>query len=122
MLLNIFLMPQRRNHAVIKGGPMEDKIKRFKAATSFMTEEHRRVHHFVVRELPYAGEPLAPEFIAGKLGLPHDRVVFLLDDLEKHKTFLFRNAQGEVTWTYPVTVDKTPHHLTFSSGEQVYAA
>lgn len=96
--------------------------KRFEAAMGFMTEGHRRLHHFAVRELPRAGKPLSPEFIAGKLGLPQDRIVSLLDDLEKHMTFLFRNKQGEVTWAYPVTVDKTPHHLTFSSGEQVYAA
>jgi hypothetical protein len=95
---------------------------RYEAAMGFMTRDHRRVHHFAVRELPHAGEPLSPEFIAGKLDLPRDRVVSVLNDLEKHMTFLFRNRQGEVTWAYPVTVDKTPHHLTFSSGEQVYAA
>ncbi|OGO41196.1 MAG: hypothetical protein A2Z04_05735 [Chloroflexi bacterium RBG_16_57_9] len=27
-----------------------------------------------------------------------------------------------VVWAYPVTVARTPHHLTFSTGEQVYAA
>jgi len=95
---------------------------RFETAMGFMTSDHRRVHHFAVRELPHAGKPLSPEFIAGKLDLPHDRVVSVLNDLEKHMTFLFRNKQGEVTWAYPVTIDKTPHHLTFSSGEQVYAA
>jgi hypothetical protein len=101
---------------------LERQKMRFEAAMGFMTEDHRRVHHFAVRELPQAGKPLSPEFIAGKLGLPRERVVSVLDDLEKHMTFLFRNRQGEVTWAYPVTVDKTPHHLTFSSGEQVYAA
>jgi hypothetical protein len=95
---------------------------RYEAAMGFMTGDHRRVHHFAVRELPHTGKPLSPEFIAQKLGLPCDRVVFILNDLEKHMTFLFRNKQGEVTWAYPVTIDKTPHHLTFSSGEQVYAA
>jgi len=95
---------------------------RFEAAMGFMTEDHRCIHHFVVRELPRAGKPLAPEFISAKLDLPHGRVVSVLDDLEKHMTFLFRNKQREVTWAYPVTVDKTPHHLTFSSGEQIYAA
>ncbi len=95
---------------------------RYEAAMGFMTEDHRRVHHFSVKELPHAGKPLSPEFISANLGLPHDRVVSILDDLEKHMTFLFRNNQGAVTWAYPVTVDKTPHHLTFSSGEQVYAA
>lgn len=101
---------------------LERQKMRFEAAIGFMTEDHRRVHHFVVRELPNVGKPLSPEFIAGEVGLPREQIVSVLDDLEKHMTFLFRNTQGEVTWAYPVTVDKTPHHLTFSSGEQVYAA
>jgi hypothetical protein len=46
----------------------------------------------------------------------------ILDELEKHMTFLFRDEQGAVAWAYPVTVDRTPHHVTFDTGEQVYAA
>ena len=69
-----------------------------------------------------AGKPLSPKTIAEKLDLPEKRVAVVLDDLEKHMTFLFRNGDGNVTWAYPVTVEKTPHHLTFSSGEQIYAA
>ncbi len=42
--------------------------------------------------------------------------------LEKHMTFVFRNEQGAVTWAYPVTVDRTPHRVAFSTGERVYAA
>ncbi len=95
---------------------------RYEAAMGFMSDDHRRVHHFTVRELPNAGKPLSPHFVAARLGLPVDRVASLLEDLEKHMTFLFRNRQGEVTWAYPVTVDQTPHRLTFSSGEKVYAA
>jgi hypothetical protein len=95
---------------------------RFEAAMGFMTEDLRRVHHFSVKELPHSGKPLSPEFIARALDLPAERVVLILNDLEKHMTFLFRNRRGEVTWAYPVTVETTPHHLTFSSGEQVYAA
>ncbi|OGW47099.1 MAG: hypothetical protein A2078_05645 [Nitrospirae bacterium GWC2_57_9] len=100
---------------------MREKM-RFGAAMGFMTEDHRRVHHFAVKELPHVKQPLSPDLIAQKLDLSRDEVVSVLTDLEKHMTFLFRNKQGEVTWAYPVTVDKTPHHLTFSSGEQVYAA
>jgi hypothetical protein len=95
---------------------------RFEAAMGFMSKDHRRVHHFVVRELPNVGKPLSPEIIAKSLDLPIDRVVFVLNDLEKHMTFLFRNPGGAVTWAYPVTIEKTPHHLTFSSGEHIYAA
>ncbi len=89
---------------------------------AFMSEKHRLVHHFVVRELPRVGEPLSPEFIAGKLCLPLGQVRTILNELEEHMTFLFRNNEGAVVWAYPVTVDKTPHHLTFSTGEQLYAA
>ena len=92
------------------------------ARLSFMSEEHHLVRYFVVRELPRVGEPLSPEFIAQELNLPIARVNVILDELEKHLTFLFRNEQGAVAWAYPVTVDSTPHHATFSTGEQVYAA
>jgi hypothetical protein len=88
----------------------------------FMSEAHQRVRDYVVVELPRSGLPLAPEHIAQALQLPQAQVVEILDELEKHKTFLFRDAQGAVTWAYPVTVDPTPHRVRFSSGEQVYAA
>ena len=88
----------------------------------FMTEEHHRVRNFVVTEIPRVEKPLSPEFIAQELKLPLDQVVDILDDLEKHMTFLFRNEQGAVAWAYPVTVDQTPHRMTFSTGEQINAA
>ena len=88
----------------------------------FMSGEHHSVRNFVVGELPGAGEPLSPGFIAQELGLTTDRVNVILDELEEHLSFLFRNSEGEVVWAYPVTVDTTPHHVTFSTGEQAYAA
>jgi hypothetical protein len=96
--------------------------KRFRAELGFMSHEHRLVHHFVVKQLPYAGQPLRPQLVADKLNLPLDRVNAILDDLEKHMTFLFRDNHGSVVWAYPVTVEKTPHHVTFDTGEQLYAA
>ena len=92
------------------------------ARLGFMTEEHRLVHHFVVRELPKIGEPISPELVADRLALPAQRVKSIFDDLEKHMTFICRNDEGMAVWAYPVTVQKTPHRLTFSSGEQIYAA
>ena len=88
----------------------------------FMTEAHHLVRDFAVRELARVGKPLTPEYIAQELGLPLAQVVVVLDELEKHMTFLYRNPRGAVTWAYPVTVDVTPHHVTLSTGEQVYAA
>jgi hypothetical protein len=96
--------------------------KRMEAGLGFMSEEHHSVRNLVVRELPGVGEPLSPEFIAQKLNLPTDRVEVILDELEKHMTFLFRNAEGAVVWAYPVTVASTPHEVTFSTGEQLYSA
>lgn len=93
-----------------------------KAELSFMSEEHHRVRYFVVRELPRVGKSLSPKFIAQELNLSVAWVNVILDELEKRLTFLFRNEGGAVAWAYPVTVDRTPHHVTFSSGEQLYAA
>ncbi|MFH1981877.1 MAG: hypothetical protein ABIL58_08530 [Pseudomonadota bacterium] len=88
----------------------------------FMTAGHRRVHHFVVRELPRYGRPVTPDDIAGALDLSRETVISILDDLQRHMTFLFRNPGGAVTWAYPVTVEKTPHRIDFDTGESIHAA
>jgi len=91
-------------------------------ALAFMTPDHTRVRDFVVVELPRHGQPISPEEISASLGIPHERVLVILDELEKHLTFLFRNEHGAVSWAYPVTVEPTPHQVTFRSGEKLYAA
>jgi hypothetical protein len=96
--------------------------RRMDAGLDFMSGEHHRIRDFVVRELPRAGKPLAPDYIAQHLNLPIAQVKAILDDLEKHMTFLFRNNEGAVTWAYPVTVDKTPHQVALANGEHIYAA
>ncbi len=96
--------------------------QRTKAHLGFMSEEHHLVREFAVRELPRVGEPLSPEVIAEELNLPLARVKSILDELDKHMTFVCRNTQGAVVWAYPVTAESTPHHVTFSTGEQLYAA
>jgi hypothetical protein len=92
------------------------------ARLGFMSEEHHLVRYFAVRELPRTGGPIRPEFISQRLNLPLARVNAILDELEKNLFFLVRNRQGAVSWAFPVTADNTPHHLTFSTGEQLYAA
>ena len=89
---------------------------------AFMTENHHRVRYFVVRELPRIGKPIPPDIIAEKLKLSFSKTTEILNDLEKNLFFLVRNDKGEVLWSYPVTADKTPHQLTFSSGENINAA
>ncbi len=92
------------------------------ARLSFMTDAHHLVRNFVVKELALRQQPIEPISISERLKLPLDQVKNLLDELEKNLFFLVRNAQGAVTWAYPVTVETTPHRLTFRSGEQLYAA
>ncbi len=96
--------------------------KNFEAELGSMSAEQRLVHHLAVRELPYSGKPLSPESIASKADLPVERVINILDDLDGRLKMLFRNNKGEVVWAYPVTVDKTPHRVTFSTGERLFAA
>ena len=72
-------------------------------------------------ELPRAGAPLAPDTISERLALPLSRVVTILDELEAHLTFVFRNEAGAVTWAYPVTVDETMHRARFETGEDAWS-
>ena len=96
--------------------------ERSRAALGFMTCDHHRVRDLAVLGLPRNGEPLPPEMFAEVLSLPLVRVKAILDELEKRKTFLFRDESGAVAWAYPVTVESTPHRITFSTGERLYAA
>jgi hypothetical protein len=93
-----------------------------RARLDFMTAAHHQVRYFVVQEIIRRGQPIPPPLIAQALGLPLARVATILDELEENLFFLARNDAGDVAWAYPVTADTTPHRLTFSSGEQLYAA
>ena len=96
--------------------PMDDHL-------AFMTTAHRTVRNFVVRELPRnGGRPLTPTQIASSLSLDSQSVPGLLDDLESHLLFLVRNVHGDVSWAFPVTSDRTPHRLRFSTGERIFGA
>jgi hypothetical protein len=88
----------------------------------FMRDDHHRVRDFVVLELPRRGEPLSPLLIASELDIALERVVSIIEELEKRLIFLFRNEDGAVSWAYPVTTDPTSHRVLFSTGEQIYAA
>ena len=88
----------------------------------FMTEAHHLIRNFVVKQLPAIGKPLSPDLISEELDMPVSKTNEILDELEKNLFFLVRNEQGDVTWAFPVTVDKTPHQMTFSTGERLNAA
>ena len=109
--------------AAIWRGEVEQMRTHGSTRLAFMTPDHHRVRAFVVRELPRnQGEPLAPRQVAAGLDLPLQRVVDILDELERNLFFLVRDEAGRVSWAFPVTSDRTPHHLRFSSGERLWGA
>ena len=89
---------------------------------AFMSEDHHRVRNLAVLDLARLGRPLTPGDFASQLDLEPQRVVEILDELERRLFFLVRNGAGAVAWAYPVTIDNTPHRLTFSTGERLYGA
>jgi len=90
---------------------------------SFMTSEHHRVRNTAVRNLPLnGGKPLALADLVDKTGLERSRVETILEELERKLFFLVRNDAGEVSWAYPLTTDRTPHRLHFSTGERLFGA
>jgi len=93
-----------------------------KKRLAFMTEAHHQVRYFVVRELPRIGRPISPGHISRSLKLPLERVIDILDELERNLLFLVRDEDDAVAWAFPITVDQTPHAVAFSSGERLYAA
>ena len=92
------------------------------ARLNFMTDTHHQIRYFVVKEMAIRQKPIEPELISEKLSIPLDRVNFLLEDLESKLFFLVRNELGAVAWAYPITVETTPHKLSFASGERLYGA
>jgi hypothetical protein len=126
LLSNAILLGQGRQITEIPRKAWEKQLSQLsqhsKTRLGFMSEAHHLVRNFVVRELPRTSQPIQPDFISQSLELPLARVNTLLDELEKNLFFLFRNNQGAVSWAYPVTVEKTPHELIFSTGERLYGA
>ena len=100
---------------------IQANARKIGARLGFMSADHHRVRDFVVTELQRRAAPLPPGLIAERLELAADRVSVILDELEKHLTFLVRNAEGAVTWAFPVTVDETPHRARFTTGEDLYS-
>jgi hypothetical protein len=92
------------------------------ARLNFMTDTHHQIRYFVVKEMVIRQKPIEPELISEKLSIPLERVNFLLEELERKLFFLVRNEQGAVAWAYPITVETTPHKLSFASGERLYGA
>lgn len=95
---------------------------RMASRLAFMSRDHHVVRDFVVRELPRQDRPLSPIQIAKFTGLTRQAVSAILVELEKNLFFLVCNSEGNVSWAFPVTTSRTPHCLTFSTGEKIFGA
>jgi hypothetical protein len=89
---------------------------------AFMTRNHHVVRDFAVREMPRQDGPLSPLQIAQVTVLDSQEVSAILADLERNLFFLVRDPDGCVSWAFPVTTSRTPHRLTFSTGEKIFGA
>ena len=61
-----------------------------------LDQEHRRVHHFVVKTLPILAKPMPPDYIASHLKMDKARVIQILDELEQRLIFVYRPEGQDV--------------------------
>jgi len=101
---------------------LEDAPEFIRRRLDFMSPEHHAVRNFVVRELPRLGRPVSIGRISQALRLPRERTNEIVEDLERNLFFLARRDGPEISWAFPATVDETPQHLVFSTGERLDAA
>ena len=95
---------------------------RMASRLAFMTRNHHVVRDFAVREMPRQDRSLSPLQIAQVTALDSKEISAILADLERHLFFLVRDSDGNVRWAFPVTTSRTPHRLTFSTGENIFGA
>ncbi len=67
------------------------EAKKTKRVLGGLDDEHRRVHHFVVKNLPSLARPMPPDFIADRLKLDEVQIIQILDELERRLIFLLRH-------------------------------
>ena len=56
-----------------------------KANADILSQEERRVHHFIVMKMAVVKDPISAELIAHELGMLYDRVNKIIDKLENLK-------------------------------------
>jgi hypothetical protein len=93
-----------------------------KANADSLSNEERRVHHFIVKKMAVVKAPITAELIAGEMGMPSDQVNIIVNKLENLKTFIYRSDGKGINWAYPFTLENTGFRMTASSGEQFFAA
>ena len=107
---------------VISNRGLEKAVSGAKAKARLLSEEERRVHHFVVKKMAVAKEPITAELISQELGISLEKVEKIIDKLEGLKTFVYRSDGKGINWAYPLSLENTSHRMTASTGEEFSAA
>ena len=103
-------------------GHVAAATERISSRLTFMTEEHHLVRRHAVKEIARRSRPLTEAEISRQLRLPRPRVHQILDELESRLFFLVRDSRGAVSWAYPFTTDRTPHHIIRQGRPPAWAA
>ena len=107
---------------VITASGLKRGVSGAKAKADSLSEEERKIHHFIVRKIAGAKEPITAERVSEELDVPVSRVETIIDKLEAMKTFLYRSNRKGVDWAYPLSLNNTGHRMTAGTGEWFFAA
>ena len=89
---------------------------------SSLSEEERRVHHYIVKKMAVVKDPIVNELIADELKMSINKVHEIADKLENLKTFIYRSTDKGIDWAYPLSLIDTGFNMTASTGESFFAA
>jgi hypothetical protein len=107
---------------VISNRGLQKGVSGAKAKAQILSFEERGIHHFIVKKMAVAKEPITAEFISEELGISLETVEKTIDKLEGLKTFLYRSDGKGINWAYPLSLENTCHQMTASTGERFFAA
>jgi hypothetical protein len=107
---------------VISERGLERGVSGAQAKSDSLSEEERKIHHFIVKKMAVVSEPITAELVGKELGVPVDMVEKAVDKLEDMKTFLYRSDGKGIDWAYPLSLNNTGHRMTVSTGEEFFAA
>lgn len=101
---------------------LEKGVAGAKAKAARLSDQERRIHHYIVRTMPAASKPIEALQVSEALELPLNMVAETIDKLEEMKTFIFRTDGQRIDWAYPVSMEDTGHEVRCSTGELFNAA
>ena len=87
-----------------------------KAKADLLSEEERKIHHFIVKKLTVTQKHITTDIVGEALDVPVNSVEKIVDKLEAMKTFLYRSDGKGIDWAYcHVKLDMTYNMWYISS-------